>query len=325
MRTTSVASAFIVVSGLLGSACIDCWPDEPPRPSTFAPVGETTCTLDADVGSRTFAIEALRVPIRSDEEGALPAVGFDLDGLVSTATDVEGCYTADLPGGLDNGFAVLNEAIADVFGQANVDVDAAIASEVADEVLALELVIADWNETSSDPCISVTLRGAEDGRPIDTLTGRAPLVAGVVSVVTFGASLAIRPTFSVRQGAVVPTCDGDCTAVALAITIRELIARLRFSADMRELLVSESPNSANSTMLGGYVRYTEEDETSFGTQLANLAEVLAEGSSYDIRRGLEARLDLDSTPTLAPCSPVGNVTSADSVSIALLASGTALE
>jgi hypothetical protein len=152
--------------------------------------------------------------------------------------------------------------------------------------------------------------------------GRAPLVNGFVDRVTFGSKLRVAPDFAVSPDGGLGTCTMNCVEVVVPFVLQDVRARLRFLPDMSALVVSGSPNNTNSTILGGYIRYSGADADAFSPGLANLFNAIKADLVPTIHAIFATYMDLQSAPVLQWCTSTGGGTvSADTHSAAFLVSG----
>lgn len=283
----------------------------------------TTCELQGEVGSRPFAIAHLRIPTKPDPEGALPSAGFNVDGFDSTSQDITGCNKADKAGGVDNAFAAVNDGLGPVFAMAGYSFGGSLESAIANDAINLEIVLGDWNMTASDPCVTVTIQGSVGGSAITPLSGRAPLVAGLVAYVTFGANLRLTSRVAVSPDGGTG-CTQGCVNFDLPMVIHQTMARVRLSPDLMHVVSAASPDNTNSTMVGGYVRFTGSDALAFQPNLEALFTGIDPTLTGIVSNIFRQFLDLDTTPSLMACEALevdgGLPTTADSFSTALLVS-----
>lgn len=296
-------------------------PDGGSGDSLDASIPSCDLTSDTDVMTRTYALSTLAIPTSN-------TVGFDVDGLNTTASgDVGGCRRVDgQPGGVDNALAQIIAGLGDVLSEAGVDINEELQRALESDALDIDVTIDHWNGTATDTCVGVAITGASGGEPIDALQGSARLDAGVV-VVAFDGSLTIAPTFLLSADGGLGTCTEGCTEVELPITIQGARAQLVFgggAVGMDALVVEATPTRTGSTYLGGYVRYTGEDAIAFRPGLAALVETIDSGLVSTVDTIFGTYLDLDSTPSLSACASAGGtMTTADTFSAAILASGSA--
>lgn len=324
MRSQNLIASLMLTFGVLASGCrFDDDDGSPGSPSsTIVPYEASSCALGNEPGTRAYPIRTLRIPTIPSPEAPLPAVGFNIDGLTSTEADLAGCDQADMPGGVDDAFANIVVALDDTLPEVFAFDDLGIVPIM--QFIELEVVISDWNETATDPCVVVTLHGTMSGRAITPLVGRASLVSGGVSLVAFGADLPVTIRIEPENlGGLGGLCTVDCLGFDVDFTIEGLVARLRFSDDMTHLVVAEAPDNTNATMLGGHVRYTGDAPGAFTTVVTRLINAIDPDLWATVQNVFSQRLDLDSTPTLSACTTVGSGTSADAFSIAVLASSVA--
>ena len=280
----------------------------------------TDCTLQGESGSRAFAIAQIATPTVAAPEAPLPTVGFNVDGLTSTSTDLAGCNEADLTDGVDNGDAVILRGLGGIFGTLALDFNSGYQRAIDAGTVDLEIVLGDWNLTTDDACVSVTLQGEVYGAPIAALTGRAPLTGAFVDVVSLGGNVTIVSTQRTNPDA--GACPSGCVDVQMPL--QGVLARLRFSPDLTNIVTSSSsiPNTTNSSTLGGYVRWVGADELAYAPSYNAFLNAVSPELPAVANQIFGNFLDLDSTPPLTGCTAVGNTTSADSFSVGLLISST---
>ena len=319
MNLKNVALGLMLVGSVFA---VGCGGDDDTGPAPLPDVERVTCDTQGEAGSRVFPIRRLTIPT-APPEGEIPPVGFNVDGLTSTATDLAGCNKADLSGGVDNGLAAIINGLGPVLSRTGVDINEELQTAVEGDAIDLEVEIGDWNMTATDPCVTITIQGMTAGSAITPITSNAPLNGGFVTLVTFSSNLTITPSFQVGPDGGLGSCTANCTPVDLAITIQDLRARLRLSPDLNDLIVAGSPDNMNSSMVGGYVKYTGTDPSAFQTSLNTLIGAIDPNVS-DVVGGIFTQfLDLDTDPALAACTSVGSGTSADTFSAAILAGSVA--
>lgn len=272
------------------------------------PVEPSQCDLDVDTGTRTFVITGFHIPS--------PSVGFDVDGLVSTEADLSGCYVADAPGGIDNALAAIFPTPSGP-GDGAVDIAYPMNEALADDTLRVEVVLARWNGTANDPCVDVTLAVFERGTALDPLTADAELIDATIAEVAFEQDLALTPLVSVDSGEVVGTCDVDCDAVALDLTIRSVLLRLTFDAEMATVISGPWQAGTASSMLGGYVRYLGGSGNALGLSVRHFVEAIDPLMVPAVDDLFRTHLDLDGSPYLSTCIIADGAPSADAFSMAM--------
>jgi hypothetical protein len=279
--------------------------DEPDLPGYCDP------TTNDDSMTRAFVIDSFLIPETDN-------IGFNVDHIITTTPrDVAGCHQVDgAPGGIDNAFALIVDAVNDVAPHGQVapfEIDRRHAFD--DSVL--HLTLRHWNGTSDDDCVRVDLSSALEGEPLTVHTRDASLRDGMLEYLWFPKGFRFAPALNLLG-------DGGVNRVVVPMTVMEPTARIVFDAAMTEIVVSSSPNTRNSSILGGYVLYSGTESRAF--QPAFEAALASTGSPLvpDLLASISQLLDLDSTPwpSLWACTSAdGGATSADSFSVGLLMSG----
>ncbi len=314
-----------LILGCLFAALPACGESAEPVPDAGPDTSIPSCA-SGEAGTRTYPIRRLGIPLRGSPDATAPGFGFNVDGLTSYETDLAGCYTADLPRGLDNAFcAMVDETYAAFSDPAMfaIDIPARLQAAVDAEDIDLELVLGDWNETRDDSCVSVEIRGTTNGVAITPMVAEAPLVDGFVMLATFRGPLTFTPKFAVKQGGGAGACTSDCVFVGLPIVMQDVRARLRFSSDMTTLDTTSAPVGNDASMIGGYVRFEGTDPGALATSFTTLVDAIEPLSTAGLLNVVRDFTDLDSTPVLSACTAVGEGTSADTLSAAFLISSVA--
>lgn len=310
---------------------VGCGDDAPRTPGGICRVGalcvpQVTCTPTGDAEQRTFPIAQMAIPSRPTSNAPLPAVGFNIDGLTSTQTDLAGCNMADLPGGIDNGLAALMPPTNDPL-IAPLGAHLSLQAQVDSGRIALMLTMDDWNGTSDDDCVRFTLSGTSSGQSIPALVGASPLTMGFTQDVWFGSTrtLTLSTRLALNAGGGLEVCETDCVEYDLPIVIERVMGRFRFGPEMSSLVFDPSPTTTNSSMLGGYVRYVGVDSGAVAVHLEPIVRTIDPSGWPSFDAQMRDHLDLDSTPSLSACTFVdAGGTSADTLSVALLVSSVPL-
>lgn len=325
MNLKKVALSLLVSGSILAVGCGDDDSSSSNPSGTILEPDVPTCTLNGDGGTRTFNVTGLRIPANN-------AVGFNVDGIVSSSTDdLAGCKKTDgVPGGIDNALAEIIAGLSDLLEEAQVDINAELQGAVDDDAIDLQVTLGDWNMTATDACVSVRISGMSGGATVTPIMGNAALTNNRVDQVAFGSSIRIVPVFqlSADGGIGGPSCTDNCVPIELPITIKGLRARLVFNDTQTALVMAEegSESNSNSTLIAGYVRYSGAEQDSFKPGLDALVAQIGTDLGSAVDPIFAQFLDLDSTPGpgLSACTSLGGTqTSADTFSAGIVASATA--
>ena len=160
MDWKKLACALAISGGLVVTGCGDDDGVDPPPmtdggtedPDT-GPPPTATCERGDDVA--TYVVAQLHI------EGAegTTADGFNLDGVVSTADDADGCFQDDFTSpdgmpGVDNQLAALIPALASLLDEPLADI---VAEQIENGTILILAELEDYNGTADDDCVNMNL------------------------------------------------------------------------------------------------------------------------------------------------------------------------
>jgi hypothetical protein len=274
----------------------------------------TACdfTSNADAMTRTYRFSSLALP-------ASNAIGFNIDRRASASSNLAGCGRVDyLPEGIDNSFVEFMKTSGAPLAETGIDIPGTLETDIDDGNIVVELEIHHWNGTASDGCVGLDLNVRDHGRVNTELRSSAAIEAGKIRYAFFEGSTTLTTHFLVDEFGLSIDCEEEetCEEVAVPMTLQGVRARFVFRGGtdgMARLAVDASPTNENSTVVGGFVRYT-------GTAASGAFKpgFLALNSPI-VAASFPLFLDLDSTPSIERCISHGQTLSSDAFSIGFLA------
>lgn len=261
------------------------------------------CTDDTDTGSATFTVSSIAIPRETDVEGV---GGFDVDGLNSTESNIEGCGKVDFPNAVDNGFVYVAASLNQVLPLLDPDLDiyAEVAAMIENGAIAIDVELSHWNETANDDAVGVLITITANGTPQQAL-GCGRMIDGV-----------LEGSFPMP--------------VPLALGLGGLAVSLELKSPRIRLVLSEDTQTLDpaASYVGGYILWDDGTPANLPgemrAQILSLLNIVPDDLqplAEVVLSSIGAFVDIEGHPTLGVCSVVNGNFSADSFSAGFRLSG----